>query len=249
MTADSKGMDPSPPVDRRALLRAAVAVAGTAAVGGAIAAAAANSSSPGVAGATVTPRAGSSGRRTKSVRGAQKSENTSRPDGPASTDGRSPTNEPSEPTAPADQPDNHDRDEPHDANGGDDRSDSSEGDGSTDHSDGNGSDDDHEDDGSTGNHGGPPAIVDTAAVPVGGGVVIAPYRVVVTQPVEGTFRCFGSRCTHAGCTVDDVEAGVIHCPCHGSLFDADTGVPVAGPALEPLNAVAITVKDGGVFLG
>ena len=74
-------------------------------------------------------------------------------------------------------------------------------------------------------------------------------RVVVTQATAGTFRCFTNRCTHAGCSVDAVSDGTIHCPCHGSLFAIDTGSPVAGPAPKPLSKVPITVKAGVVYLG
>ena len=81
-----------------------------------------------------------------------------------------------------------------------------------------------------GEPGGPPPLVDTADVPVGGGVVLTSSRVVVTQATAGTFRCFTNRCTHMGCAVDSVTDGTIHCPCHGSLFAIDTGSPVAGPA-------------------
>jgi len=87
-----------------------------------------------------------------------------------------------------------------------------------------------------------------AEVPVGGGVVVAPVRMIVTQPQAGTFRCFGSRCTHMGCLVDGVADGSIHCPCHGSLFDMLTGEPVAGPAPSALDQVAIKVRSGGVYL-
>lgn len=103
------------------------------------------------------------------------------------------------------------------------------------------------DDGGSGDPGGPPPLVATTEVPVGGGIVLARERVVVTQPVAGTFRCFQNRCTHLGCSVDTVTDGTIHCPCHGSLFAIDSGSPVAGPAPTALPAVAITVKSGGVF--
>lgn len=80
-------------------------------------------------------------------------------------------------------------------------------------------------------------------------MVLPSAHVVVTQPSPGTFRCFGNRCTHAGCSVDAVADGTIHCPCHGSLFAVDTGKPVAGPAPKPLAKVEITVIGGSVFLG
>ncbi len=48
-----------------------------------------------------------------------------------------------------------------------------------------------------------------------------------------------ARCTHLGCTPRwDSTAGVFNCPCHGSLFTPQ-GVPLNGPAVEPLYRFAI----------
>lgn len=80
-------------------------------------------------------------------------------------------------------------------------------------------------------------------VPVGGGVVRAEAGVVITQPEEGTFIGFSSKCTHAGCTVSKVRDDGIHCACHGSLFSITDGSPTAGPASEPLHLVAL-VDEG-----
>lgn len=55
-----------------------------------------------------------------------------------------------------------------------------------------------------------------------------------------------STCTHKGGTVapDGADA---RCPLHGSVFNATTGAVVNGPATEPLPAVPVTVRSGGVF--
>jgi Rieske Fe-S protein len=80
-------------------------------------------------------------------------------------------------------------------------------------------------------------------VPVGGGTVFGDHKVVVTQPVQGTFAAFSATCTHQGCTVGEVTEGVITCPCHGSRFAVADGAVVRGPADAPLPPVAIAV-DG-----
>lgn len=94
-----------------------------------------------------------------------------------------------------------------------------------------------------------PPLVLTADVPEGGGVVIRPHSVVVTQPEAGTFRGFDMHCTHMGCPVDSVSDGCIRCPCHGSLFAVADGSVVGGPATRALAARTLDVHDGGVYLG
>ena len=56
-------------------------------------------------------------------------------------------------------------------------------------------------------------------------------------------------CTHMSCTVR-WEAGRQRyvCPCHHGEFDAD-GKPVAGPPVEPLRSVPVTVEDGTAWVG
>ena len=91
-------------------------------------------------------------------------------------------------------------------------------------------------------------IGSTADVPVAGGAVLGEHRVVVTQPVAGTFRAFTAVCTHQGCTLDQVAEGVISCPCHGSRFDIADGAVVRGPADQPLSQVDIAVDGTTITL-
>lgn len=82
--------------------------------------------------------------------------------------------------------------------------------------------------------------VATADVPVGGGKIVG--KVVVTQPVAGTFKAFSATCTHEGCAVSSVADNKIRCACHNSYFDAATGAPVSGPAKTALPAKTATVS-------
>ncbi len=101
---------------------------------------------------------------------------------------------------------------------------------------------------------GPPAgpagesLASTADIPVGGGEVFADQKVVVTQPQAGTFKAFSAVCTHQGCTVGQVAAGTINCPCHGSKFAIADGSVVDGPASRPLEERRVTVSGDAIQL-
>ena len=103
--------------------------------------------------------------------------------------------------------------------------------------------------GGTGNNNGgqgkasaPDALVATANVPVGGGVILASRNVVVTQPKKGEFEGFSATCTHQGCILASVASGTINCGCHGSQFSITDGSNVAGPNGTPAGSVAALPK-------
>ena len=89
-------------------------------------------------------------------------------------------------------------------------------------------------------------LVAAADVPVGGGVIMDDEKIVVTQPAEGEFKAFTAICTHQGCPVQSVADNEIICPCHGSLFSAEDGSVVQGPATGPLTEIEVQVKGGSV---
>jgi Rieske Fe-S protein len=93
------------------------------------------------------------------------------------------------------------------------------------------------------------ALVTVDQVPVEGGVVVSEPPVVVVQPAQGDIRAFSAVCPHQGCLVSSVEANEIVCPCHGSLFSAQDGAVLAGPATSGLPPVTIAVQGDSVFLG
>ena len=86
-------------------------------------------------------------------------------------------------------------------------------------------------------------------VVVGSGVVYDGPKVVVTQPVQGDVRGFTAVCPHQGCLVSEVTNNEILCPCHGSLFSAEDGAVLVGPATTGLAPVDVSVVDDQVVLG
>lgn len=91
-------------------------------------------------------------------------------------------------------------------------------------------------------------IAKVADVPVGGGKVLGRYKVVVTQPTEGTFKVFDARCTHSGCPVDRIRQGAMYCPCHGSEFKITDGSVARGPASRGLLEYPVQVKGDGLVI-
>jgi Rieske Fe-S protein len=68
---------------------------------------------------------------------------------------------------------------------------------------------------------------------------------IVSRPTAETAAAFSAKCTHNGCTV--APAGnELHCPCHGSKFNALTGDVIQGPASKPLEKINVTVANGEV---
>ena len=95
------------------------------------------------------------------------------------------------------------------------------------------------------------ALVATADVPVGGGVILGTRNVVVTQPTKGEFEGFSATCTHQGCILASVGSGTINCGCHGSQFSITDGSNVTGPSgsVAALPKVTVRVKGANVVPG
>jgi len=49
---------------------------------------------------------------------------------------------------------------------------------------------------------------------------------------------FDIRCTHQGCLLD-VKSSLLDCPCHGSVFNPETGKVINGPAINPLKMYSV----------
>ena len=61
-----------------------------------------------------------------------------------------------------------------------------------------------------------------------------------------SFRAASAVCSHLGCTVNLAGKG-FHCPCHGSVFDADGSV-MHGPAPKSLQWFEVTQARDGQLL-
>ena len=88
--------------------------------------------------------------------------------------------------------------------------------------------------------------IKTSDIPVGGGKIFDTANIVVTQPTAGEFKAFSATCTHAGCQVATVQAGTIHCPCHGSQYSIADGSVKVGPAPRPLPAKSVSVNGDAI---
>lgn len=63
---------------------------------------------------------------------------------------------------------------------------------------------------------------------------------------EGNIRAYINICTHEYCQTDFDGKKEIHCPCHGSVYDANTGDVLNPPAMEPLTKIDIKVTDDSI---
>ena len=71
-------------------------------------------------------------------------------------------------------------------------------------------------------------------IPVGGGLIDANDKVVLTQATSGQYKAFSAVCQHQGCIVGTIEGKNIVCPCHGSAYSIVDGSVVNGPTTKPL---------------
>jgi Rieske Fe-S protein len=65
-------------------------------------------------------------------------------------------------------------------------------------------------------------------------VAVPDDLVIIVRTTETEFVVLSAVCTHERCSVRHTAGTtVVHCPCHGSMFDFD-GAVVSGPAEDPL---------------
>lgn len=104
--------------------------------------------------------------------------------------------------------------------------------------------------GSTGaaSGGGGAVRIALADIPVGGGVIRAMDKVVVTQATAGQFKAFSAVCQHQGCLVGSIEGKNIVCPCHGSSYSIVDGSVVTGPTTKPLIAKTATTEGSDLVV-
>lgn len=69
---------------------------------------------------------------------------------------------------------------------------------------------------------------------------------IVIRQSSGRLVAHSAVCPHAGCTVD-YQGGQIVCPCHGSVFNAQTGAVITGPAVSPLAPRKVLEHSGDIY--
>jgi thiosulfate dehydrogenase [quinone] large subunit len=69
---------------------------------------------------------------------------------------------------------------------------------------------------------------------------------IIIRHSDGSLSAFSAVCTHAGCSVG-YQGGQIVCPCHGGVFDAQTGQVVAGPPPSPLTPKKVVERGGDIY--
>jgi cytochrome b6-f complex iron-sulfur subunit len=70
---------------------------------------------------------------------------------------------------------------------------------------------------------------------------------VLVHLQSGEFAAYSAICTHQQCEVA-YRNGQLACPCHGSVFDPESGAEVVnGPAQLPLPEIPVEVRGGEVF--
>ncbi|GAA1810328.1 Rieske (2Fe-2S) protein [Nesterenkonia flava] len=82
-------------------------------------------------------------------------------------------------------------------------------------------------------------------VPVGESVRVAfgENKVLLHRATETQVYAYSAVCTHQGCTVNPEPERFI-CPCHSSVYDLESGEPVAGPAPRALERYEARVESG-----
>jgi Rieske Fe-S protein len=65
----------------------------------------------------------------------------------------------------------------------------------------------------------------------------------------GKFVAFNQHCTHLSCPVV-FNSGTcrLECPCQKGAFSAEHGGVIAGPPREPLEALDVAVRNGGIWV-
>lgn len=76
----------------------------------------------------------------------------------------------------------------------------------------------------------------------------AGFPVLLTK-INGEIFAMGNTCTHEGCSLAEghlVGSHTIHCHCHGSEFNVETGQVVNGPAIYPEPTFDVQINRGQI---
>ena len=77
--------------------------------------------------------------------------------------------------------------------------------------------------------------------------VVGDLHLGVTRAGD-TWHAFEVWCTHAECPLTDgwLEGSAVRCACHGALFDLESGLPLDGPAEEPIRVFEAREVEGRI---
>jgi Rieske Fe-S protein len=82
-----------------------------------------------------------------------------------------------------------------------------------------------------------------------------PGPIILARLNDGGYVALDGTCTHLGCTVHPAQPGILHCPCHGSMFSISPdssdpqhphptpGWAMVGPASPPLATFQTTLSS------
>jgi cytochrome b6-f complex iron-sulfur subunit len=72
-------------------------------------------------------------------------------------------------------------------------------------------------------------------------------RFYISRTDEGIIALW-QKCPHLGCAVPwDANAGVFHCPCHGSTFNK-VGEVLGGPAPRAMDYFPVEIREEGIWV-
>jgi nitrite reductase/ring-hydroxylating ferredoxin subunit len=57
------------------------------------------------------------------------------------------------------------------------------------------------------------------------------------------FEIYSTKCTHLGCRLRMSDDRMLVCPCHGSVFDPESGAAIKGPAEKSMEKLSFIAKD------
>jgi len=87
-------------------------------------------------------------------------------------------------------------------------------------------------------------LAKVSEVPAGGGKVVG--NVMLVKLAGGTIKAYDVRCTHQLTPVKTPVNGQMRCPNHQSLFKAEDGSVIEGPATVALRTVDVKVEGENV---
>lgn len=95
-------------------------------------------------------------------------------------------------------------------------------------------------------------IAKASSIPAGGSILFkyptADDPCILLRSGDGELRAYSQVCTHLSCAViHRPDQNSLFCPCHHGWFDAESGLPTAGPPTRRLPRIRLTLIGDEVF--